>query len=152
MNHSDTLTYTLLHVAATLEHLLDQTLQEQLGIGIAQYRILLAFEKTSPLSQRDVADFLDQTEAGISRQVKLLAEKGILTTKISTRNRRQHLCFVTPKGMKLFVAAQELVHKTTDTRFAKVTERQQKQLLEALEHVHTGMCKADPLAACKTPY
>lgn len=152
MNHSDTLTYTLLHVATTLEHYLDQTLQEQLGIGLAQYRILLAFEKTSPLSQRDIADFLNQTEAGISRQVKLLVEKGIVTTKVSARNRRQHLCFITPKGVRLFAAAQELVHKTIDARFAKITERQQKQLFEVLEHIHTDICKADPLAACKTPY
>lgn len=152
MNQSDTLTYTLLHVAATLERLLDQTLQEQLGVGIAQYRILLAFEKTSPLNQRDVADFLDQTEAGISRQVKLLVEKGILTTKISTHNRRQHLCFVTPKGVKLFGAAQELIRKTIDAQFADVTERQQKHLLETLGHIHGVTCKADPLAACKTPY
>lgn len=152
MNYSDKLTYTLLHVATTLEHLLDQTLQEQLGIGIAQYRILLSFEKTSPLSQRDIADFLDQTEAGVSRQIKLLVEKGIVTTKISARNRRQHLCFITPKGAKLFAAAQELVRKTTAAQFADITDRQQRQMLEVLGHVHDATCKADPLAACKTPY
>jgi DNA-binding MarR family transcriptional regulator len=152
MNHSDTLTYTLFHVASTLEHLLDQTLQEQLGIGIAQYRILLAFEKAASLSQRDIAEFLNQTEAGISRQIKLLCEKDLVRTQVPAHNRRQRVCYITPKGTKIFNAAQTLVAKTVDISFASVSDRQQKQLLDALAQVHTATCKADPLSACKTPY
>src|SRR3954469_21502069 len=88
--------YLLQHVAQTVGQQSNQALQEQLGVGMAQFRILVLLQEQPQLRQRQLAGHLGQTEASISRQIKLLTEKGLLVVQINPKNKREHLTTLTP--------------------------------------------------------
>src|SRR5688572_31693887 len=90
--------YLLQHTAAMLLRQSDQILQERLGIGMSQVRILTMLEHEPNVQQRKLADRLGQTEASISRQIKLMREKGFLTVAVNPKSKREHITVPTQKG------------------------------------------------------
>jgi DNA-binding MarR family transcriptional regulator len=145
-------TYLLSHVANVLQRQSDQVLQERLGIGLSQYRILMMLEETASLSQRQIADSLGQTEASISRQVKLLHEKGMLVTAVDPGERRKHVTRPTAKGLKITQAAQETLDRfympVMDTFSPKERELFQKLLVR----MHEYCCAEGKPMACDRPF
>ena len=78
MRPTNTIGYLLQHVSSLLAKQSDQVLQEQLGIGLAQFKILRTLQTEPRTPQREIAFNLGQTEASISRQVKLMIADGLL--------------------------------------------------------------------------
>jgi len=144
--------YLLQHVAATLGRQSDQVLQEQLGLGMSQFRILTVLQDTPHLRQRQLANHLGQTEASISRQIKLLTERGMLTSRINPKNKREHITVPTPKGIKLAEAASDILLQYYNPLFADMNEKQQKQLTETLAKMHKLVCRPGKLVACDHPF
>lgn len=140
MRPTNTTGYLLEHVSSLLAKQSDQVLQEQLGIGFSQFKILRALQTTPQIKQRDIAFYLGQTEASISRQVKLMIEQGLLRTNISPANRREHITLLTQKGVRVTDAAIEVLGKYHAPTFASLTEKQRDQLNEVLEALHHGIC------------
>jgi DNA-binding MarR family transcriptional regulator len=126
----------------------DQMLQERLGIGMSQYRILLMVEHNSNVSQRSIADNLGQTEASISRQVKLLHEKGMLITRVDPSERRRHITTLTTKGMKITLAARDVLEQFYEPLAQGITVKEQEQLYAALTRLHENTCTPDKPTAC----
>lgn len=152
METGQAIDYLLQHVTAVLAKQLDQALQEQLGIGLAQYRVLATLEASPELEQRTIARHLAQTEAGISRQVRLLIEKGLLKSEVNMRSRREHLAALTPKGIKLMQAGRQIVEHFNKPLLEVLPDKQQKQLVESLIALHSQTCKTGKLTACDHPY
>lgn len=98
MHPTNDIGYLLNHLAFVLSHQSDQVLHEQLGIGFSQYKIMMVLWWNPSIQQRQIADRLGQTEASISRQIKLLHDKSLLSTRISPENRRKHITALTFKG------------------------------------------------------
>lgn len=145
--------YLLQHVAAMFDKQLDQALQEQLGIGLAQYKIMLTIEPTAQgMVQSTIARHLGQTEASVSRQIKLLMQKGMLESTVNAKSRREHLTALTPKGFKILQAGKAIAQQCTEPLMQKLTDKQQKQLAELLSAVHAEICRPGRLAACDHPY
>lgn len=140
MRPTNTIGYLLEHVSSLLAKQSDQVLQEQLGIGFSQFKILRALQTTPQIKQRDIAFYLGQTEASISRQVKLMIEQGLLRTNISPANRREHITLLTSKGVRVTDAAIEVLGKYHAPTFASLTDKQRDQLNEVLEALHRGIC------------
>ncbi|HXR49712.1 MAG TPA: MarR family winged helix-turn-helix transcriptional regulator, partial [Verrucomicrobiae bacterium] len=67
MGPTNNLSYLIQHLAAVMGKQSDQLLQEQLGIGYSQYKILMVLEWNPRVQQRTIAESLGQTEASISR-------------------------------------------------------------------------------------
>ena len=120
----------------------DQLLQERLGIGLSQFKLLVTF-RDQPKSQRSVAEQLKQTEASISRQVKLLCDRGLLVVITNPRNRREHEVSITIKGVRLTEAAKELINEHYQTVFFTLDDKQQTQLRESIRRIHTVACVSD---------
>jgi DNA-binding MarR family transcriptional regulator len=149
MSLSDTpqaaILYLLEHVPSVLTRQNDQTLQEQLGIGMSQFRIL-------KLLQKQIADHLGQTEASISRQMRVMHGKGLLTRHVDPHNRRAHLTEPTAKGLKLVEAANEALLRQTAPLTEKLNDKQQKQLVETLHLIHEAVCVPGKLTSCDHPF
>jgi MarR family transcriptional regulator for hemolysin len=143
MDYANNLGYAFQHVATLLAKQADQTLQEQLGIGYAQFKLLRELEDRPYLKQRDIATSLGQTEASISRQVKLMLAQGLLHITRNPRNRREHLTQVTAKGMKLTTAAADVLTKFHQPTLAALPDKQQAQLNEILGTIHSRVCSLD---------
>lgn len=136
------------HVASVIGKQSDQVLREQLGIGLSQYRILIVLEWNPRVQQRAIADNLGQTEASISRQIKLLKAKGLLQSKIDPNNRRKHLSVPTPLGMQITEAATNILRRNFGPDFAAMGEDQRLQLIVGLQNLHRIVCRPGKLGAC----
>jgi DNA-binding MarR family transcriptional regulator len=140
MENNGNLGYLLHHVTTVLARQSDQILQEQLGIGFSQFKILLILEEANGLPQKQIAVKLGQTEASISRQIKLLQDSGMLASQVNPNNRREHITALTTKGVKVTEKAMEILNNYHSPIFNRLSERQQQQLRELLTTMHAAVC------------
>jgi DNA-binding MarR family transcriptional regulator len=132
--------YLFHHISAVLARQSDQILLEQLGIGFSQFKILLILAEGKGVQQRQLASTLGQTEASISRQIKLLLVSDMITNQVNPNNRREHITHLTPKGMKVTERATELLNNYHAPIFNRLSERQQVQMGELLTAMHNAVC------------
>ena len=134
--------YLLLHVAAMAGRQADQILQERLGIGMSQYKLLKVVESndSSVNLQRHLAESLGQTEASISRQIKLLVERGMVVADVSKQSRRSHSVTITDKGVQILLASQDILHKYFAETLADISPQKRAQLVEKMTVVHKSIC------------
>jgi len=133
---SATLIHNLLHhLSAVLMRESDQILQEQLGLTFSQFRILGVLAENPALQQRQLAVNLGQTEASVSRQVKLLKKKGLLESRINPQNRREHMPVLTLKGERITEAAQDILRNFQQGTIDHMGTKDQLHLLALLTDV-----------------
>jgi DNA-binding MarR family transcriptional regulator len=148
MGPTNTLNYLLTHLAAVMGKQSDQVLHEQLGIGLSQYRILMVLEWNPRIGQRDIASSLGQTEASISRQIKLLKKKNLLTTTVDPLNKRRHVNVPTPMGMQLTEAATNVLRRSFGPEYSVLGEDKLNNLLIGLQDLHRLTCRSSRVGAC----
>lgn len=140
MSNNKNVGYLLQHLSATLARQADKLLQENLSIGFSQFKILMILQWTPRLQQKEIAERLSQTEASISRQIKLLQKQGLLTVQISPSNKRQHIAVPTAKGEQVTEQAQGVLNDYYVPMMACLNEQQQQHLLNALTIMHEYAC------------
>lgn len=140
MGPTNNIGYLLQKLAFCLNRQNDQVLQEQLGIGFSQFKILMILQWRPNVQQRQIADNLSQTEASVSRQIKLLKEEGLLATEINPNNKREHITKPTQKGIALTQKALEVLNRHHQPMFAKLSQKQQEQLAEGLRIMYDHAC------------
>jgi DNA-binding MarR family transcriptional regulator len=148
MSPTNNLNYLVQHLASVMSKQTDQLLQEQLGIGVSQYRILSVLEWSPRIQQKTIADTLGQTEASISRQVTLLIHKGLLVSKRDAGNRRIHIIMPTPMGMQLTEAATAIIGRSMGPEYVVLGEPQLQQLINSLRDLHHSICQPGKVGAC----
>jgi len=151
MGPTNNLTYLVQHLAAVMGKQADQVLQEQLGIGISQFRILMVLEWNPRVQQRTIADSLGQTEASISRQIKLLTAKNLLSSRPDPQNKRKHITVPTTLGMQITEAATAIVRRNFGPEYAAMGEDHLLQLIAGLQHLHRIVCRPGKQGACDHP-
>ncbi|HSX23988.1 MAG TPA: MarR family winged helix-turn-helix transcriptional regulator, partial [Candidatus Saccharimonadales bacterium] len=72
MGPTNNIGYLLQHLSGVLAKQSDQALQERLGIGFSQFKILRVLQHSPQTQQRQIAEWIGKTEASISRQIKLM--------------------------------------------------------------------------------
>lgn len=140
--------YLMRHVAETLGQQLDQVVQEQVGIGMAQYRILKLQNEQPDILQSGMAAQLGQTEPSITRQVKLLTDKGMLISAVNGQNKRQKQNQLTARGSQMLANADTAIQRFVTLMFIDVSDKQQKQLLDVLALLHQKTCQPGRPYAC----
>jgi DNA-binding MarR family transcriptional regulator len=151
MGPTNNLSYLLEHLSAVLGKQTDQVLQEQLGIGVSQFKILMVLEQNPRVQQKVIADSLGQTEASISRQLKLLQTKGLVGLWVDPENRRKHVVVPTQMGIQITDAATAIIRRSFGPDFASLGEDQLMQLISGLQRLHTVMCVPGNPGACDHP-
>jgi len=140
MHPTDNPGFLLHHLACVIERQSDSVLQEKLGIGFSQFKILMALKRHEGVQQRQIADALGQTEASISRQIKLMHDQGLLTSRVSPKSRREHVTTLTHKGNRVAERAFSLLNTHHAPLFARLTSHQQANLKEILSTMHESAC------------
>ncbi len=138
----------LQHLSFVLARQSDQVLQEQLGIGFSQFKILMVLQWNPSIRQRQIADRLGQTEASISRQIGLLKEEGLLVTQLNPNNRREHITITTAKGERITDKAMEILNRYHGPMFDHLDEKQREKLLETLKIMHDHACSKSRGGGC----
>lgn len=144
--------YLLLHLAFTMSRQNDQMLQERLGVGFSQFKILMVLESNPHIRQRQIAEALGQTEASISRQIRLMTESGLLRAQPSIHNKREHITALTAKGVRVVEEAMAVLNSYYGPTFSRLSERQQQQLLDSLMIMHEDICRSGKTAACQQTF
>lgn len=140
LDTSNKLGFMIQHVAFSLMRLNDQVLQERLGVGFSQFKLMMVLQKKPHIQQKEIAKSLNQTEASISRQISLLQDKGLLQTTVNPKNRRQHITTLTPKGVRFTEEAMRILGEYYKPIFEHSSDKQQAQMLEGLQAVHQETC------------
>lgn len=144
-NTQNQIAFLIQHVAFSLSRLDDQVLQERLGIGFSQFKLMMVLQKKPHIQQKQIAKSLNQTEASISRQIKLLQEKGLLQTKLNPHNRREHVTTLTTKGQRFTDEANNILAGNHIGLFQELSPKQLEQLKASLDAIHRQTCKDNDL-------
>jgi DNA-binding MarR family transcriptional regulator len=94
-------------LAFLLEKRADEALRTQVGVGFAQYKVLEAIGRNMLAKQNTIAELLDQTEASVSRQIKILEKKGLIIVGTVMNNRRAKELSLTETGEELLGHCEE---------------------------------------------
>ena len=148
MGPTNNLSYLLNHVAAVMAKQSDQILQERLGIGLSQYKILMVLEWNPRIQQKSIANSLGQTEASVSRQTKLLKGKGLLESKADANNKRRRITVPTPLGMKITEAANDILRRSIGPELSGLGDDQLLQVTAGLQQLHRVVCRPGRTGAC----
>jgi DNA-binding MarR family transcriptional regulator len=141
MDFKDTIGYMLHHLAFSLDSASDKILQNRFGIGLAQFRILLVLEGQDGITQKKIAKELSQTEASISRQIKILNGKGLIEVEGNFDNRRERLIYQSHNGHGLALDATRALNKYHQPIFDALNEEEQAQLSEILKTLSDNLEK-----------
>lgn len=141
------LSYLIHHLSAVWARSSDALLQRRCGIGLAQYKILDCLKEKPEVKQLEVAMALGQTEASISRQMRLLQAGGLIVGRRNPHNKREHLSMLTARGVKTTLAAGQLIGAYYDPLFDALSDRQSQELARLLRSLHGRVCGDETPAA-----
>lgn len=123
----------LSRVVSSYSRIADQVLLEQFGIGYAQYKVLSSLKLSSKQQQRQIAVELGQTEASISRQIRLLTLSGHIMSVKNPSNLRENRVRLTPKGIRVVDAADMALSKYAEIVLEKLSKKQNNQISDILD-------------------
>ncbi len=133
MTHSRNLTYTLHKLSFLLDKLADRALQGELDLSFSQFRVLIAINRNSEVTQKKIACFWDMTQAAVSRQIELLIEKKLVAMHDNVRNRREHHLSLTAQGKDVLEKAYSLLDSQYEPIF-KVISQDDRAVFEDIVH------------------
>ena len=117
-------------LAFLLEKRADEGLKRQTGIGFAQYKVLEAIGRNSLARQNMIAGLLDQTEASVSRQIKILEKKDLIIVAMVMGNKRARELTLTEKGEDLLIQCEEIMDVTQAQIIGGLGYQEQKHFQE----------------------
>lgn len=127
----------LLHkIGAMMERSSDLILESEFGIGYSQFKILFTLEHHPAIHQKEIAHFLGQTEASISRQIKLLRADGLITVAKAREDKKKHVITASTKGKRIASEAFVLLNARYQPILADLTATEQQKLASSLSSVH----------------
>jgi|GEM_PF-7118962 len=135
---------TNLHrLSNVLGRVADRTLQDEYGLGMSQFKILWILRKHGEgVLQTNIADWCNQTEAAISRQINLLKRDKLIEKIVDPKNRRNHIIHLSNKGREFADEAMGLLVKEYKPLFSVLTKSQQDVLNQLLEKVFFKVVKS----------
>jgi len=122
-------------LAFLLEKKADDALKTQLGIGFAQYKVIEAINQNMLARQNVIASLLDQTEASISRQIKILHGKNLINVERVMGNKRSRELSLTMQGEEIVSQAEELLDITTAQIIGSLGYQEQRLVQELFERM-----------------
>ena len=132
----------VMQLRAGLDRVSTAVLRKEMGFGVSQFRILYVLAFKPDISQKDIADFWDVTEASVSRQVGILEKRGYVTRKPKTT--------ISPAGKKALDKAMEHVSVVFEKIFKDIDPIEREKIASLLEKLleqvkisplHNEICK-----------
>ena len=141
---AQTIGYALHQLVFVLDRQSDEALRQTLGVGYSQFKILMAAKHRIGLKQNEIANFLGQTEASISRQIKIMKGEGLLNVQVDPDNRRSRSIVLTSKGVDLGSRCVEVLEQVHAATFGSLSFAEQKMMHELIERLTNKACAQPP--------
>ena len=139
MIHSRDITYNLHKVVFLLDKIADEVLEDKLGVTFSLFKILIAIDHKT-MSQREIADYWDMTEAAVSRQIELLLDKKLVEREENPDNRRQHVLKLSQTGRKMYDKGFKVLDEKTEEVFVVLDEREREVMTEGIHKLLKVIC------------
>ena len=125
----------IVELATVVEKLFDVHLRKEYDLTFAQYKVLRVIGIKHGSSQKQVAESLQQTEASISRQARLLLHKGLLINDRSVSLRTRTL-LPTEQGESVLQDATDYLEQLQGQVVGSLAYQEQRLLQEMLGRMH----------------
>lgn len=120
----------------------DLLLQETFGFGMSQFKIVWMLKKHAEgVAQKDIAKWLNQTEAAVSRQMQPMVGEELISVRVDPENRRARRVYLTTKGNDFAGSAIKCMEQVQCDTFSVLSTKEQAQLHRLLSRVFTQFCK-----------
>ena len=113
---------------------------EALGITAQQFNVLriLRGGGEDGLPTLEVADRMVEQTPGVTRLLDRLEAKGLVRRQRCPKDRRQHLCWITPRGLELLAALDAPVMKAAQESLKGLSVRDQSELIRLLDAIRAA--------------
>ena len=122
-------------IAIMLARQNDKILLYNLGIGYSQYKILNVLQASTGIKQKQIAIQLGQTEASISRQIKIMYGDGLLQATPQPEDHRVHLATLTTRGKRICDDAQSILKNESEKLLNQFSDQEQDTLIKILKRI-----------------
>ncbi len=143
MKATNNIGFLLQHLSFSLARQSDQVLQDELGIGFSQFKIMMVLQKQPHIRQNQIAEKLGQTEASVSRQIKLMHDDGYLQSVPRAEDRRENITSLTARGLRTSEEAMKVLTEHHAPMFKTLSDKEQAELLKLLTTLHEYVCNAE---------
>ena len=116
----------------------DDFLQTKLGIGFAQLKLMIVINKNLSLEQNNLAKFLGQTEASISRQIKIMKSSGLINIAKDAKDSRKKFISLTGQGRVLLGESVKLLDKFHADFLSSISEKDRTFLQSIIDKLITN--------------
>lgn len=148
MNSQNNLGYVIHHLGSAMDRQTDILLQDKFQIGFSQFKILLALREHNGVQQQKIANYLGQTEASISRQVKLLVNMGLVSSRKNHENKRQAVTSLTPRGSQVTAQAVTALEGYYAPMFLQLSPAQLEEFGRVIDSLHQRVCSTGLPGTC----
>jgi DNA-binding MarR family transcriptional regulator len=119
----------LLHFTYNLQHMAEALLLAEAGVGLSQARIMSGLSNAVARSQSYLAVELNQTEANVSRQLKVMKKHGLVNISKNKKDGRQRDVTLTAKGLRTYGKAEKVL-KSQQKNFLRMLNKGEADILE----------------------
>lgn len=117
----------LMKLRAKLDRIVNITLRKEMDFGASLFRILMALTVRPDITQKEIAEYWDVTEASVSRQISILEKKGWV--------KRKPTLTITPRGTATLEKARGKMDKVFEKIFKKINNKKRKAASAIIEEL-----------------
>ena len=119
-----------------LQHLSDELLEEEVGVSLSQVRIMGTLDSKVPRSQAYIASRLRQTQANVSRQIRVMQKQGLVKITKNKRDSRQRDVVLSNKGEDKYKKSEQLLKKQMDRIYKPIKGWEKKQFEQSVDKLN----------------
>ena len=111
------------------------------GLTATQYNVLRILRGAGPegIATLDVADRLVQRAPGITRLLDRLEAKGLVRRERCPGDRRQVLCYTTPRSARLLESLDQGIGEFDERAMRALTNSEQRTLIRFLDRIRASL-------------
>lgn len=113
----------------------------ELGLTLAQGRVLMHLSRNEGISQVALSVILDIQPITLLRQIDRLEKAGLLERRAHPSDRRAQQLFLTPRSQPLLQRITAIAADAQDTVMAGLTKAERTQLIAALTRIKANLAQ-----------
>ena len=121
-------TFKMHYLVICMDKVAKNVFRQNFEISYSEFLILMILESDNSVSQKDIADHLNQTEAVVSRHVDSLVQRGFLNRTEDKKNRRKNILEITQKASLEMEKAYKILILHSENLFENIDKENRENL------------------------
>ena len=114
-------------------------LKKHAGISLSEWRIFVMIETNGKITPAQIVKITKFDKGLVSRTIKGMQEKGLLTVELSENDQRSHVIDFTPEGLATAEKACPVMRKRQDMLRGCLEPTELEQLFAAFDKIDTAL-------------